>query len=99
VYARMTSAQTQPERFDDALNAVEQIFMAAAREQHGYRGFLLLSDRETQQFVGISLWETEKDLEHSSSPSGYYQAGLADFARMLQAPPETSTFDVALHEA
>lgn len=99
MYARMTVAQPQAERFDDAVSSVETVFMAAAREQRGYQGFLLLTDRETQRLVGISLWETEDDLRNSSSSSGYYQSGISAFAEMLASPPETSTFDVSLRDA
>jgi len=58
MYARMTVAQAQPDRFDEARTAVQNTFLPAAREQPGYRGFLLLTDQATQQLVGISLWET-----------------------------------------
>jgi heme-degrading monooxygenase HmoA len=88
----------QAERFDDAVNSVETIFMTAAREQRGYQGFLLLTDRETQRLVRISLWETEDDLRKSSSSSGYYQSGINAFAGRLVSPPETSTFDVSLRD-
>ena len=70
MHTRMTVAQVQPERFDEAVAAVQEAFLPAAREQPGYRGFLLLSDRTTQQLVGISVGETEADLQTSGGGGG-----------------------------
>ncbi|HUG15878.1 MAG TPA: hypothetical protein VMM78_12780 [Thermomicrobiales bacterium] len=80
------------------MNSVETVFMAAAREQRGYKGFLLLTDRQTQRLLGISLWESEQDLRNSANSSGYYQSGIAAFAKFLVSPAETSTFEVSLRD-
>jgi hypothetical protein len=47
MHARMTVAHVQPNHFDEALAAVQEAFLPAAREQPGYGGFLLLTDRAT----------------------------------------------------
>jgi heme-degrading monooxygenase HmoA len=98
MYARMTVAQVQAERFDEALSAVQEAFLPAAQEQPGYRGFLLLTDRATQQLVGISLWETEAHLQSSGGASGYYQQRMNEFAALLTEPPTTTTHEVAVWE-
>src|SRR5918998_1147519 len=72
MHARMTVAYTQPDRFDEALASVQEAFLPAAQAQPGYQGFLLLTDRETQQLVGISLWEAEADMHSSGGSGGYY---------------------------
>lgn len=98
MYARMTVAQVQPERFDEAVNAVRDTFAPAAREQPGYQGFLLLTDRSRQQLVGISVWETENDMQRSGGSSGYYAQRMADFTALLVEPPITTTHEVAVRE-
>jgi heme-degrading monooxygenase HmoA len=98
MYARMTIAQAQPERFDEALAAVRDAFAPAAREQPGYAGFLLLADRSQHQLVGISLWESEADLQRSGGVSGYYQERMRAFADLVVSFPSTTTHEVVIHE-
>ena len=98
MHARMTVAHAQPDRFDEAVAAVHDTFLPAAREQGGYRGFLLLTDRATQQLVGISLWETEADVQASGGGGGYYQERMASFGELLVSPPTTTTHEVAVRE-
>jgi len=98
MHARMTVAQAQPERFDEAVAAVQEAFLPAAQEQPGFRGFLLLTDRAGQQLFGISTWETEADVQTSGGASGYYQGRMARFVDLLVAPPTTTTHEVAVRE-
>src|SRR5687767_15824957 len=98
MHARMTVAYAQPDHFDEARTAVQGAFLPAAQAHPGYAGFLLLTDRETQQLVGISLWETEADLQRSGGTGGYYQQRMDDFAQILTAPPTTTTHEVAVRE-
>ena len=98
MHARMTVAHAQPDRFDEAVAAVEEAFLPAAKEQPGYRGFLLLTDRATRQLVGISLWETEADLNASGGGGGYYRQRMTDFVGYLTEPPTTTTHEVAVNE-
>jgi heme-degrading monooxygenase HmoA len=98
MHARMTVAYTQPDRFDEALAVVKEAFLPAAQAQPGYQGFLLLTDRDTQQLVGIGLWESEADLQSSGGTGGYYQQRMDDFAGLLTEPPTTTTHEVAVRE-
>jgi quinol monooxygenase YgiN len=98
MHARMTVAHVQPDHFDEALSAVQEAFLPAAREQPGYGGFLLLTDRATQQLVGISLWETEAAMQSSGGASGYFQQRMNDFAGLLTEPATTTTHEVAVRE-
>lgn len=98
MHARMTVAQAQPDRFDEALAAVQETFLPAAREQPGYRGFLVLTDRATQQLVGISFWESEAAMQTSGGASGYFQQRMDDFSGLVVSPPTTTTHEVAVRE-
>jgi quinol monooxygenase YgiN len=98
MHARMTVAYAQPDHFDEARAAVQEAFLPAAQAQPGYAGFLLLTDRETQQLVGISFWESEADMQSSGGTGGYYQQRMDAFAQLLTAPPTTTTHEVAVRE-
>jgi len=94
----MTIAQAQPDRFEEACASVQATFLPTAREQSGYLGFLLLTDRATQQLIGISIWETEADIQSSGGEGGYYQQRMADFAGLLVGPPASTTHEVLVRE-
>ena len=96
MFARMTQAQATPDTFDQA---VQQTFAPAAREQTGYAGFLLLASRDTQQLVGISLWEGEEALQASGGSGGYYEQRMRDFVGLLSGSPSTTTYDVVVQES
>jgi heme-degrading monooxygenase HmoA len=98
MHARVTMANVQPERFEEAVVAVKETFQPAAREQSGFRAFLLLADPAARQLIGITLWESEADMAASAGASGYYDARIAEFNNMLVAPATTTTHEVAAFE-
>ncbi len=93
MHARMTVAHAQPDRFEEAVAAVQEAFVPAAREQPGYRGFLLLTDRDRQQLVGISLWETEADAVAFGRNSMVQQVQAKLFP-LFEATPTTEIYEV-----
>ncbi len=98
MYARITVAHPQPDRLDEAVAIVKDTFFAAAQQQQGYRGFLLLVDRDTPQLTGISLWESQADREASAGSSGYYGTAIAEFAQLLTTPAVTTNVEVAVFD-
>ena len=98
MHARVTMATVHPERFDAAVTAVKETFQPAAREQPGFRAFLLLADPAARQLIGITLWETEAAMAASAGASGYYDARIAEFNSMLVSPATTTTHQVAAFE-
>ena len=98
MHARVTMADVQPDRFEEAVTAVTETFQPAAREQAGFRGFLLLADPAAHHLIGITLWQSEADLTASASESGHYVSALADFNAMRVAPATTTTHEVAAFE-
>lgn len=98
MYARTTIAEVQPERFEDAVATVREAFAPAARERPGYAGFLLLTNRDQNQLIGISLWNSEADLQNSGGASGYYEQRMQDFADFVARPASTTTHEVVIQE-
>lgn len=96
MYARITVARPLPNRLDEAVAMVKNVFFAEAQQQQGYRGFLLLVDTDAQQLTGISLWDSEADRQASTSGSGYYETAIAEFAQLVVTPPVTTNADVAV---
>ena len=98
MFARVTVAHPRADKIDDAIMMTQTVFAAAAQQQSGYRGFLLLVDRDAQQLTGISLWESAADREASTGASGYYQDGIAAFSQLLTSQASTTNVDVVIHD-
>lgn len=94
MYARTTVARPRPGQFREALVAVQDHFLAAARAQPGYAGFLVLSNESDAELVGISLWDSAASLRASAGETGYYQQQIDAFAELLTSPSTTATYRV-----
>jgi len=64
MFARVGIFQSAPERVDDdeARQAREQMLQTLQRLP-GFAGLYVLGDRQTGRTIGISLWETEAELD------------------------------------
>ncbi len=98
MHARVTTAHGKPGTTDEAIRAVHDALLPAARQQPGFRGFLLLVDRAANRSLGITLWESEADLQASEGADGYYGAQMAKLGEFLAGSPERAVYEVAIRE-
>ncbi|MCP4725107.1 MAG: hypothetical protein GY863_08730 [bacterium] len=72
MYARVTSLHFEQAKFDQAIKLFRESIVPAAKEQTGYRGLFLLTNRNTSKALALALWASEKEA-HDNEHSGYYQ--------------------------
>ena len=94
MHARITSSPVQPGKLDELIHIFEDVIVPAAEAQPGFKGGFLLTDRETNKFVSISLWETEAVMR-SAENSEYYQEQTAKIAPVLAAAPDKEAYTVS----
>jgi len=51
--------QVRPGKIDEAIGIFRDSVVPAAKEQQGYRGHYLLTERKNRKGISISLWETD----------------------------------------
>lgn len=95
MYARVTTVQIQPGKADEAIGIFRDSVVPAAKQQKGFKGGLLLTDRNTGKGLSIALWETEADMR-AGEASGYYQQQLAKFKDIFGAPPVREQYEVSV---
>ena len=95
MYARATTVQIRPGKMDEAIGIYRDSVMPAAKQQKGFKGLSLLTDRNTGKGISIVLWETEGDMK-SGEASGYYQQQLAKFKDVFGAPPVREQYEVSV---
>ena len=95
--ARVTTVQVRPDKMDEAIGIYRDSVTPAAQQQKGFKGLLMLTDRNTGKGISIALWETEADMMAGES-SGYFQQQLAKFKDILNAPPVREQYEVSVQE-
>jgi len=76
MFARVITAQTGTEGFDDVIRLAKQQ-LPSAREQPGFKGYYLLTDAETGKIVIISLWDTQEQMDAVAGSSGIQDEGVS----------------------
>ncbi len=94
MYARITTVQAQPDKLDELIALFRDSIMPAAKQQKGFLGARLFTDRATGKGVAVTRWQTREDLE-AGEASGYYQEQIAKIAPMLTAPPVRDIYEIS----
>lgn len=96
MYARVSIGQMPPAKADEAVGIYRDSVLPAARQQKGFKGLYVLTDRKTGKGLTIALWETEADMTAGEN-SGYYQQQVGKFKHLFSAPPLREAYEVTVH--
>ena len=95
MYAQVSSITLQPGKVDEWIAITRDAILPAAQERPGFVNAFVLVDREKNTGIGISLWETEADVDAVAS-SGFYQERVAKMADCLVGSAERQVLEVAI---
>ena len=96
MYARVTTTQFSPYRLDEAIHIAREQTLPAARQQAGFKGYLMLVDRSTGKGITITLWEGEDDREVTGSNSSYYRDAIGKVVPLLEAAPLVEDLEIVI---
>ena len=96
-FARVTITQGKIDKVDESIKLYAESVIPAAKSQKGYRGILLLTNRETGKSISISFWDSEEDAI-ANEQSGYYQEQVAKFKDFFTAPPIKEGYEVTVKD-
>ena len=96
MFARETMTNVQPDKVDEAISLWRDSVLPAARQQKGFNGGYLLTDRSTGKGIAIGFWETEADLKASGEASPYFREQMAKFAGLLTGAPVIENYEVSV---
>jgi len=91
MYARVTTAQVQPGKMDEAISIMKNNTHPTHRSQQGFKNAILLTDPKTNKALSITLWETEADATGAAPANNVSSAGL------LTGHAVREIFEVSLH--
>jgi len=94
MFARVTMTEGSPAGIDEAIRFMGETVLPEARKMKGFKGSYLLVDRKTGKQMGVTLWETEADLNTSTEAANRLRA---QYVRAATAqPPKVETYEVAV---
>ncbi len=97
MFVRLTRLEADPSKVQQLILLYEKSIVPAAKEQAGFRGTYLLTDRSTGRHIAVTLWVSEEDALANES-SGYYQEQVDKVAPYLSASPIREGYEVTVHD-
>jgi heme-degrading monooxygenase HmoA len=95
MYARIVTVHAQLDKLDQVIAIYRDSVVPAAKQQKGFLGARLFTDRATGKGISVTRWQTKEDLE-AGEASGYYQEQIAKLAPMLTTAPVREAFEISV---
>jgi heme-degrading monooxygenase HmoA len=67
MHARMFEFEGSPEEIEAAVALARDEILPLERQMPGFRGLVLLADKEAGRLVSLSLWESEEQMQESEA--------------------------------
>ena len=95
MFARVSTIEGKPEQMDEGIRHFREQVLPAARKMDGFKGAYLLFDRKSGRNMGITLWNTEKDLQASADAANRLRA-QATTRVAASKPASVEIYEVAV---
>ena len=97
MFARHVTVHGSPERLDEAVTSVRDHVLPVLRDCAGFKGQLLLIDRQKGEAIGISLWDTKDNMDASEEKVSATRQQTAEQAG-ASAAPEVALYELPIFE-
>jgi len=97
MYARHVTVRGSAEHIDEGVRSVREQVLPVLRDCKGFRGQLLLVDRERGEAIGISLWDSEEEMLASEDKVSAARQQTADKVE-ASAAPEVRLYELPIFE-
>ncbi len=97
MFARVSTIQGKPGSIDVGVRDYKEQTLPAVMKMKGFKDALLMVDRKSGKMLGITFWETEKDLQASALAADKLRARGAQAAAATQ-PPQVDIYEVAVQQ-
>jgi heme-degrading monooxygenase HmoA len=95
MYARAVNVQFQSGKVDEANHIVKDAIIPVLKEQRGFKGQFVFTQRDTGKAISINLWESEADLIAFES-SSLYRELTGKHAGVLAGAPAEERYEVSI---
>lgn len=95
MHARLTTVQGRPEQIDDALRLVENDVIPGTKIMPGFKNGFWLADRKSGKLLGITLFDSEKDVESSEPAASQLRKSVSE--KLGAEIKDVERFEVIAH--
>ncbi len=96
MYARVTTVETPSDKIDDATRHVREQVLPQLQQMDGFKGFVVLSDRQSGKVRAMAFWESEEALRATEEAVSRMRSGAAEATGGTVASVEQ--YEVAVFE-
>ena len=76
MYARVTTIEGAPDKMDDASRHVQEQTLPQLQQMDGFKGFIVLGDRQRGKLLGVALWESEEVMQSTEEVVSRIRGGI-----------------------
>ena len=96
MYARVTTVEAPSDKIDDATRHIREQVLPQLQKMDGFRGFVVLSDRQSGKVRAVGFWESEEALRVTEEAVSRMRSGAAEATGGTVASVEQ--YEVAVFE-
>jgi heme-degrading monooxygenase HmoA len=97
MHARVSTIQGAPGKVDDVARQAQEQTLPQLQKLEGFKGFVVLGDRQSGKMLGVSFWESEEALRASDEAASSVRSAAAETADGIVAGVEE--YEVFVNEA
>lgn len=97
MHARHVTVRGSVDKLEEGITALREQVIPVLKGCNGFRGQLLLVDRDKGEAIGISLWDSEEDMQASEAKITAARQQVADRVDASSAP-EVRMFELPVYE-
>jgi heme-degrading monooxygenase HmoA len=98
MFVRLTIAPIKGGKMDDLAKIYKESIVPAAKAQEGYQGAYLLTNKETNKAISVTVWNSEKNAI-ANEESGYYKEQVAKAAPCFSGAPVREGYIISVSDA
>ena len=76
MYARVSTVEVSPAKLDEATHFFRERVLAQLQDMDGFKGFIVLGDRQRGKLLGVALWESEEVMESTREVVSGIRGGI-----------------------
>src|SRR5919107_2667183 len=88
MHARVSTIQGAPSKVDDVARQAQEQTLPQLQKLEGFKGFVVLGDRQGGKMLGVSFWESEEALRASDETASSVRSAAAETADGIVAGVE-----------
>ena len=88
MFARVRITSAVPEKVDDGIRHFRETVVASYKDVAGFKGAYLLVSRKSGKVMGITLWDTEANMQATGKTSERLRAAGSQVVSGTTPPPD-----------